>query len=347
MKKSKVRILFFSDTHLGFDYPLRKTIKRTFRGEDFFSNFQYILEFAVSQRVNCLIHGGDLFYRSKIPPVIIDQVYQRLIEFSKCRIPLFIVPGNHERSILPPSIFFENPYLNIFKTLKTYQIHLNDNSSPPDIALTGFPYQKNIRSKFPEIINKIKPLLLKSQLNLLCMHHIVEGATIGPKNYKFRTGEEVIKKDDLPSNFQAILCGHIHQRQVLWKNSDTKNIPIIFSGSTERTSFAEKDEPKGFYLIEFSKRTKWELDSFNFIILKTRPMEIISINSGDSKSNNLNQIIIEKCKTFSPSALVKIKFDAPETYKSFNLNKIKSVLPKSMIINIQYPYSLLPPHHQN
>lgn len=76
-------------------------------------------------------------------------------------------------------------------------------------------------------------------------------------------------------------------------------------------------------------------------------MEIISINSGDSKSNNLNQIIIEKCKTFSPSALVKIKFDAPETYKSFNLNKIKSVLPKSMIINIQYPYSLLPPHHQN
>ncbi|MGC9366807.1 MAG: metallophosphoesterase family protein [bacterium] len=347
MKKSKVKILFFSDTHLGFDYPLRNINERVSRGEDFFRNFQYILEFAVNQKVNCLIHGGDLFYRSKIPPVIVNRVYKRLIEFSKYRIPLFIVPGNHERSNLPPSIFFENPYLNIFSSLKTFHIHLNENLNTPDIALTGFPYQKNIRSNFSNLMMEMKSSLLKSQLNLLCMHHIVEGATIGPKNYTFRKGKEVIKINDLPRNFQAILCGHIHRRQVLWKKNSPENIPVIFSGSTERTSFAEKNEPKGFYLIEFSKRVKWEFDSFNFKVLKTRPMEVIDINPSNVNLNNLNQLIIEKCKTFSPSSLVKIKITNPEMHKSINLRKIKSALPKSMIINIQYPYSLLRPHHQD
>ncbi len=39
-----IRILFVSDTHLGFDLPRKPRVKRRRRGPDFFENFERALE---------------------------------------------------------------------------------------------------------------------------------------------------------------------------------------------------------------------------------------------------------------------------------------------------------------
>ena len=59
--------------------------------------------------------------------------------------------------------------------------------------------------------------------------------------------------------FLAVLSGHIHRFQVLTKDLWGRpiKIPILYPGSIERTSFAEKDEPKGYLKVELKKARAW------------------------------------------------------------------------------------------
>ena len=64
----RVRVLLVADTHLGFDLPFRPRIKRRRRGHDFFANFERALEPALEGKVDLVVHGGDVLYRSRVPP---------------------------------------------------------------------------------------------------------------------------------------------------------------------------------------------------------------------------------------------------------------------------------------
>ena len=60
-----LRVLFLADTHLGFDMPLRPRVERRRRGPDFFRMFQLVMEAAVRDRVDLVVHGGDVFLDSE------------------------------------------------------------------------------------------------------------------------------------------------------------------------------------------------------------------------------------------------------------------------------------------
>jgi len=61
-------MLFLADTHLGFDYPFRPRVQRRRRRPDFFRNYELALRPAHRREVDLVVHGGDVFYRSKVPP---------------------------------------------------------------------------------------------------------------------------------------------------------------------------------------------------------------------------------------------------------------------------------------
>ena len=78
---------------------------------------------------------------------------------------------------------------------------------------------------------------------------------MGPAGYIFRDAPDVIKASDIPAGFSAVLSGHIHRFQVLAKDREGKALraPVFYPGSIERTSFAEKNEKKGYLILEFEK----------------------------------------------------------------------------------------------
>jgi DNA repair exonuclease SbcCD nuclease subunit len=92
-----VRILFLADTHLGFDLPFRPRIQRRRRGVDFFDNFETALKPALNAEVDCVVHGGDIFYRSKVPARLVEMVFEPLKQVADSGVPVYLVPGNHER----------------------------------------------------------------------------------------------------------------------------------------------------------------------------------------------------------------------------------------------------------
>lgn len=325
-----ITILFFADTHLGFDFPMRPRVEKNRRGMDFFNNYERILETARGERVDMVVHGGDFFFRSKVPGKVVDMAYERLAEFARHDIPVFIVPGNHERSMLPRSLFLACPHIHIFHTPSTCLLKIKG----ANMAVAGFPsFRGNIRDAFSSLSAMLYGEACGSEVRLLLMHEVVEGARVGPSGYTFRYGEQVIRKRDLPAGFHCILSGHIHRQQVLRCGTGTDVLPVIYPGSVERTSWAERDEKKGFYMLRFTRSgAAWTLSDMEFRELPARPMVDVTIPPGLPDEAAVHQMLRSRLSALDPSSIVRIKTDNPETAATLTAAALRSIAPATMNI---------------
>jgi len=335
MKSPQVRIVFFADTHLGFDYPLRPRVERRRRGQDFFDNFGRVLDYAASTRPDLVVHGGDLFYRSKVPQPIVDKVYDALWRFAQTGIPILIVPGNHERSRLPTSIWLAHPNIHVFDAPKTYRFA----ASGTTIAVSGFPFVRgDIRRRFKEVLAETGWEDSPAGIKLLCLHHAVEGAMVGPSDYTFRSSPDVVRMSDIPMDFVAVLAGHVHRRQVLKKTIGKDELQVIYPGSTERTSFAEKDKPKGFYDIKIGPGPAGEdwVTALDFLELPARPMVDIEVGA-EIRASGLRGYLLGRIATLDRNAVVRLRcasqLDAA-TGTMLTARFLRSVFPSSMSIQL-------------
>jgi DNA repair exonuclease SbcCD nuclease subunit len=298
-----IHLVFFADTHLGFDYPIRPKIKRRRRGQDFFDNYRRVLEFAIDSKADLVIHGGDFFFRTLVPKKIVDLAYEPLLQFAEHGIPIFIVPGNHERSQLPISLFLTHPNIHVFDKPGTFTLDL----AGTRIAISGFPFERNgIRDRFKSILDESGWTNSPADIRLLSMHQAVEGAQVGPSNYTFRYGRDVIGINDLPADFHAVLSGHIHRKQILRKPNT--GLPVIYPGSTERTSFAEKSEEKGFFEIILRRfpDKNWEIQNLNFIKLPARPMHDLFLDFSVNAAS-LRSYILARIAKFDEDSIVRLR----------------------------------------
>ena len=116
----QIRTLLIADTHLGYDYTFLPKIERRRRGEDFFRNYDLALESALRGEVDLVVHGGDLLYRSKVPPKLVWMAFQPLLKVADAGIPIYLVPGNHERSAIPYELLGAHSNIHIFREPQTY-----------------------------------------------------------------------------------------------------------------------------------------------------------------------------------------------------------------------------------
>jgi DNA repair exonuclease SbcCD nuclease subunit len=265
-----IRILFLADSHLGLDLPIQPRVGRRRRGFDFLANYSTALAPALAGDVDLVIHGGDVFNRSAPHVSIAHQAYAPLVRIADHGTPVFIVPGNHERSRLPHGRLLAHREIRVFDAPRTFVVELRGMR----VALSGFPYERgDVRAKFASLVEQTSWRSHEADCRLLCMHHCVEGATVGPGNFTFTTASDVVRCRDITSHFSAVLSGHIHRHQVLTRDLDRRPIaaPVLYAGSIERTSVAELDEPKGFMMLELHPETG--AVAWRFRELPARPME--------------------------------------------------------------------------
>jgi len=285
-----IRVLFMADSHLGFDLPVRPRVKRRRRGHDFQANHDRALAAARTVGADLVVHGGDLFHRPGALPTLVFQAFRGLLEVADAGISVFVVPGNHERSRIPHPHLAAHPHLHIFDVPKTVSMQVKGSR----VAVVGFPYRRRkVREDFTEIlretgcrdgaaegdadgdVNGDAEVAGDADLRLLCMHHCVEGATVGPSDYTFRNAPDVIRGAELPETVAAVLSGHIHRPQILTRDLSGRALPapVIYSGSVERTAFAEMGEEKGFFMLDFRPGPGGgALERQQFIRLPARPM---------------------------------------------------------------------------
>ncbi|MEJ2502906.1 MAG: metallophosphoesterase, partial [Gemmatimonadota bacterium] len=220
--------------HLGYDLPLRPRVERRRRGHDFQANYERALEPALAGEVDVVVHGGDVFHRSRIPPSLAWQGLEPLVRVADRGVPVFVVPGNHERSRIPHRRFAAHPRLYVFDRPRMFEVGVRGTR----LRLAGFPFVRgDVRSAFPGLVRETGWRPDRASVDVLCMHQCVEGATVGPSDFTFTGGRDVVRCRDLPAGMAAVLSGHIHRHQVLTRDPGGGALaaPVLYPGSAERT----------------------------------------------------------------------------------------------------------------
>jgi len=353
-----MKILFLSDTHLGFDLPFKPRINRRRRGPDFFRMFRLALQSALRGEVDAVIHGGDILFRSKVPPELVQMAFEPLHEVADKGVPVYLVPGNHERSKIPYPMLATHPNIHIFVRPKTFYLEIRGKT----LALAGFPYHRdNVRENFPQVLEMTGWRKKPFDAALLCIHHCIEGCAIqqGERMYVFRNNEDVIRINQFPPQFSAVLCGHIHRFQVLNRdlNGNPGPVPVFYPGSTERTSFQEKDEAKGYLLLEITgleadQRVDQRVDqrsdhtasvpgvSFTFCQLPARPMVQLDVNASAMSGSQLSAWIKEALAALAEDSVVQIRIRgrlSEDCLKAVNAASLREITPQLMNLTTSLP----------
>jgi exonuclease SbcD len=332
-----IRILLIADTHLGFDLPFRPRIQRRRRGPDFFANLQRALMPALHKEVDAVVHGGDLLYRSKVPPRLVEMAFEPLKQVADLGIPVYLVPGNHERSTIPHGHLALHPNIFLFDRPRTYRLQTGRTT----LSLAGFPFVRNhVRKDFLRLVEQTGWRQVRANARVLCIHQSVDGATVGPGGYTFRYAHDVVRTTDIPGDFAAVLTGHIHRFQVLTRNLKRRplNAPVFYPGSIERTSFAEKDEPKGYLILEIETNgsSAASVANWTFQQLPARPMIQLELHVEGLTRSQAASWIRSRLDKIPDDSVVKLKVHGNitnETLRVFSAPFLRSLAPVTMNID--------------
>ena len=334
-----IKVLLLADTHLGFDLPSRPRSERRRRGPDFFAMTRLALKPALCGEVDLVVHGGDLLYRSKVPASLVRAALEPLLKVADRGVPVVLVPGNHERSALPYPMLGSHERLHVLDRPRTVILDVQRTS----VTVSGFPCERDqIRSRFNELVASALGSRVEADIRLLCIHQTVEGAAV--EGHVFRSGADVVRGREIPAGFAAVLCGHIHRHQVLTEDLGGRPLPapVIYPGSVERTSFAERHEAKGFVILELEpdgtaagRLARWE-----FRELPARPMHVLVAEVTGLGPRELEARLARELEALPADAVVQLRIEgvlADGADGVLLASALRLLHPASMDLSLQVP----------
>jgi DNA repair protein SbcD/Mre11 len=337
VSRGAIQVLLVADTHLGFDLPFRPRIDRRRRGHDFFANFERALAPALRHEVDLVVHGGDLFFRSRVPEALVDMALTPLVRVAQAGTPVYLVPGNHERSSIPLHLWTAHPNLHIFDRPRTF-VYGGPKGS---LALSGFPFARAVRDSFCSLVDQTGYRGEPAMPRLLCLHQAIEGARVGVGDYTFRRGIDVVPGQDIPPGFCAVLSGHIHRAQILTHDLRGRPFaaPVIYPGSVERTSFAEREEEKGYYRLTIDPAigSGGALVDTRFVPLPARPMICLAIDTQERSGEGLREHLRQRLAALDPDAVVRVELRGPgaeAAIQTLSAARLREMAPPSMNVDL-------------
>lgn len=250
-----MKVLICGDTHLG-----RRNFKIKEREKDFEKAFTQIIDYAVKNKINAVIHAGDLFDTGRPSIDTIIYTVKELNKLKEKNIPFFIIAGSHDISV-------EGSFLKVLNQVGLV-INLSDkkyySAEEEGILLKGEEvnglfvsglYSKN--AGINEVLELLKPEFPKKAFKIFVFHHIIEDI-----NPLFST----VKKSCLPKGFDLYVSGHWHE----YYETKFNNKLLLYPGSTESCDFREmKNDNKGFIIYDTNE------EPYEFVKLHNRKSVII------------------------------------------------------------------------
>lgn len=235
-----MRILHFSDTHLGFnDLEIVNESGINRREADFYDTFTQIIDAILKIRPDYVIHTGDLFHRPHPSNRAISFCLTQLKRLSVAQIPTIIIAGNHST----PRTRSASPILAALRTLdhiypvfeEAYEKVMFNN-----ITFHCIPHINDEEGNLAAI-EKCESSVDENKRNIMMLHCSV-GAQFMMEEY----GERVYPRDKeaLFERMDYVGLGHWHGFGKVGKYDN-----VYYVGSTERTSSADTRNDKGYALV--------------------------------------------------------------------------------------------------
>ncbi|MHC1596327.1 MAG: metallophosphoesterase family protein [Candidatus Syntropharchaeales archaeon] len=234
-----MKILHLADTHIGYSAYRRVDSASGLnqREVDVYGALEEFVEYAIDTHPDLILHAGDLFDSVRPTNRAISHVLDLMLKLSDEEIPFVVISGNHET----PRLRETGSVFRLFEHIEgVYPVYAGEYEpirfDDIGVLVHAIPHTQNgIGNELEKV--EIDPGF---EYNILMLHAGVFGVSV------FRQGvfnEEIIDYEELGDQFDYIALGHYHKAVHVGGNA-------YYSGSTERLSFTEAGEPKGFLELD-------------------------------------------------------------------------------------------------
>jgi len=259
-----------ADSHLGYyQYNLKE------RADDFMRNF----ESAMSKNPDFFLWAGDIFHNRQVDPTTLIQVRKILEGVKKRQIPVFAIPGNHDKNFFKGQTWLD--YLHVNGLLKLCTSAKDNHYDFGKYRIYGFVCYDDL-SEFLK-----KKQIIKGQKKVIMMlHEGIQNTTMG-KTIDYGMLDKI---KELGVDYLAL--GHVH-------NPYTRAGWIFNPGSCERTAI--DGENGGYYVVDDELKAKFEP-------YKVRPNGIISVDVTSLTISDIKKRVEQKLSVLSlpPTAIISI-----------------------------------------
>lgn len=273
------KYLFITDTHFHMFTEFSKPDEEY--GNDRFREQMEVLQKAIDlarEHDATLVHGGDIFHkRGSVSTEVFNHVFK---VFAKNKdVEVILLRGNHDS--VNNSLYSDSSIVP-FEALDNVRVVDNILRLGGEVSNILFvPYgQESDEMK----AHMREPLRGKHEdpftgTRILFGHFGVNGAVSGTSSYKL--GGEFTLEDIHADDYDYILLGHYHKRQMLNGNPNH-----IYGGALMQQSFSDEGYQPGAHLLTIHEdKTK---NTLEFIPIKSRMFTTIS---GNNIPDNLDEIM--------------------------------------------------------
>jgi len=310
-----MRIVHVSDTHLGFS-AYSKVDEQTGlnqREMDFYDAFESFVDQVLELRPDAVLHSGDLFDSVRPTNRALVFALEQFIRIADQGIPVVVIAGNHST----PKLRETGSVFKIFDHLdQIYPIYKEEYEKVQLDELTVHALPHCDTERMVAELGKMSPSPTK--YNVAMLHTGITSLQV------FRMGEfneSIVSSSYLRPDFDYIALGHYHNFCEVTKNA-------YYSGSTERLSFSEAAEKKGFVIIDLERNKK------EFHELRTRSMlDLPPIDARHTDFAQLRKMIastLEKEDVQGKIVRLSVKEIPYELYKEIDFHWLRSLASKAM-----------------
>ena len=229
-----MKFAHLADTHLGYrQFGLLE------REKDFYEVFDKIIDRIIEEKVDFVIHSGDLFDSARPSPSALLAFQKGLLKLKGAGIPIYAVAGNHDivnrNGAIPPQVLFKKFGLKLISPI-------NSTYMQGDVFIAGLPFysssqNKNLKSKLDELSKKAQ----NHDKSILVLHQGID---------KYFNLQYELEIGDIPDNFNYYALGHLHN----YICDDFGGGKLVYPGSTETWNVNElidlKKNGKGFVIVD-------------------------------------------------------------------------------------------------
>ncbi|MBD3234672.1 MAG: hypothetical protein GF315_13180 [candidate division Zixibacteria bacterium] len=275
-----MKIIHISDSHLGVSGNFRKLTEQGYdqREEDFLHVFDIAIDRMIEMKPDVIIHSGDLFHLVRPSNRIIARAARTLLKLSDAMIPTIVISGNHDtpKTRSTGSVF---QIMEIIPNIDFVYKGSYERYKYGDAIVHAIPHclsQEDLEKQ----IEKAEPDT-GARYNVLVVHGVV--ASI-PEFSMNEFAEQFIPDSVFPK-YDYVALGHYHGFTKIADN-------CYYAGSTERASFNEADQRKGFLEVDLSS------NRVGFHELPARRMfKLPPIDARDFDSDKLRETIRDNLQT--------------------------------------------------
>jgi len=241
------RVIHTGDTHIGYQqYHVPE------RRQDFLDAFRQVVQDAIEDNVDAVVHAGDLFHDRRPTLSDIMGTLDVLETLDDADIPFLAVVGNHEAKR-------DAQWLDLYESLG---LAIRLGSTPTIVGETAFYGLDFVpRSQREDLDYDFAPH--DADYAALVTHGLFQ-----PFDYGDWDAAEVLTESSV--DFDALLLGDNHKPG----KQEVEDAWVTYCGSTERASASERED-RGYNIVTFDGETRITRRG-----LDTRPFVFVDVELG-------------------------------------------------------------------